>query len=202
MISRVASRLTRCSFATETKPQTNKITIREALNRTFELEMRRDKNIFIIGEEVGQYNGAYKVTKGLLDKFGPERIVDTPITEAGFTGIGSGAALMGLRPVVEFMTMNFALQAIDHIVNSSAKLRYMSSGILSGSIIFRGLNGPAASVAAQHSQCFAAWFGSVPGLITVTPYSSDDIIGLTRFALRSHDPVVILENEYLYGESF
>ena len=161
--------------------------------------MRRDKNIFIIGEEVGQYQGAYKVTKGLLDKFGPERIVDTPITEAGFTGLAAGASLLGLHPVVEFMTMNFALQAIDHIVNSSAKLRYMSSGILSGAIVFRGLNGPAASVAAQHSQCFAAWYGSIPGLITVCPYSAEDHIGLTKMALRSQDPVVILENEYLYG---
>lgn len=165
-------------------------------------ELRRDDKVFLMGEEVAYYHGAYKISKGLIDKYGPTRIWDTPITEAGFTGLGAGAALMGLRPVIEFMTMNFALQGIDHIINSVAKTHYMSAGILSGSIVYRGLNGPAAAVAAQHSQCFAAWYGSVPGLITLSPYDAEDCRGLLKSAIRGNNPVVFLENEYLYGEAF
>lgn len=145
-----------------------------------------------MGEEVAQYQGAYKISKGLLDKFGSKRVVDTPITEAGFTGIGIGASLLGLKPIVEFMTMNFALQGIDHIVNSCAKLYYMSAGELSGSIVFRGLNGPAAAVAAQHSQCFASYYGSIPGLITISPYDAEDCKGLLKAAIRNPNPVMFL----------
>jgi len=151
--------------------------------------------VFLIGEEVAQYDGAYKISKGLYTKFGAERIVDTPITEAGFTGIACGAALMGLKPIVEFMTMNFSLQAIDHIVNSCAKLHYMSGGELSGgSIVFRGLNGPAAAVAAQHSQCFASYYSNIPGLVTVSPYDAEDCKGLLKASIRDPNPVVFLEN--------
>jgi pyruvate dehydrogenase E1 component beta subunit len=165
-------------------------------------ELQRDDKVFLMGEEVAYYHGAYKISKGLIDKFGPTRIWDTPITEAGFTGLGVGAALMGLRPIIEFMTMNFAMQGIDHIVNSMAKTHYMSSGILSGSIVFRGLNGPAAGVAAQHSQCYASWFGNIPGLVTLSPYDAADCRGLLKSAIRGHNPVVFLENEWLYGEAF
>jgi pyruvate dehydrogenase E1 component beta subunit len=150
----------------------HKLTNREALNKALDEELARDPKVFIMGEEVANYNGAYKITKGLIDKWGPQRLWDTPITEAGFTGIGCGAALMGLTPVIEFMTMNFALQAIDHIINSAAKLHYMSNGQLKGGIVFRGLNGPAAAVAAQHSQCFASWYSNIPGLITISPYDA------------------------------
>lgn len=143
---------------------------------------------------MAQYQGAYKISKGLFDKHGGKRVVDTPITEAGFTGIAVGASLLGLKPIVEFMTMNFALQAIDHIVNSSVKLNYMSAGELSGSIVFRGLNGPAAAVAAQHSQCFASYYGSVPGLITLSPYDAEDCKGLLKAAIRDPNPVMFLEN--------
>jgi pyruvate dehydrogenase E1 component beta subunit len=145
-----------------------------------------------MGEEVASYNGAYKITKGLWAKYGSERIWDTPITEAGFTGLGCGAALMGLTPVIEFMTMNFALQSIDHIINSSAKLHYMSAGELQGGIVFRGLNGPAAAVAAQHSQCFASWYSNIPGLITVSPYDAEDNKALLKAAIRSKEVVVFL----------
>lgn len=155
-----------------------------------------------MGEEVANYHGAYKITKGLIDKWGPQRLWDTPITEAGFTGIGCGAALMGLTPVIEFMTMNFSLQAIDHIINSAAKLHYMSAGELKGGIVFRGLNGPAAAVAAQHSQCFASWYSNIPGLITISPYDAEDNKGLLKAAIRSGEVVVFLENENLYGETF
>lgn len=179
--------------APEAKKETNKkMTNRDALNSAMEEELRRDDKVFLMGEEVAYYHGAYKISKGLIDKFGPGRIWDTPITEAGFTGLGVGAALMGLRPIIEFMTMNFALQGIDHIINSMAKTHYMSSGILSGSIVFRGLNGPAAAVAAQHSQCFASWFGSVPGLVTLSPYDAEDCRGLLKSAIRGNNPVVFL----------
>jgi pyruvate dehydrogenase E1 component beta subunit len=162
--------------------------------------LERDSRVFLIGEEVAQYDGAYKISKGLYKKFGTDRIVDTPITEAGFTGLACGAALMGLRPIVEFMTMNFSLQAIDHIVNSCAKLRYMSAGeIGGGSIVFRGLNGPAAAVAAQHSQCFASYYSNIPGLVTIAPYDAEDCKGLLKAAIRCGNPVVFLENENLYG---
>lgn len=165
-------------------------------------EMARDDSVFILGEEVALYNGAYKVSKGLLEKYGERRVVDTPITEAGFTGIAVGAALHGLRPICEFMTFNFSMQAIDQIVNSAAKTLYMSGGKVPIPIVFRGPNGAAAGVAAQHSQCFAAWYGSVPGLKVVSPYSAEDAKGLLKAAIRDPNPVVYLENEILYGQSF
>jgi pyruvate dehydrogenase E1 component beta subunit len=155
-----------------------------------------------MGEEVGEYQGAYKVTKGLLQKFGPDRVLDTPITEAGFAGLGVGAAMYGLKPIVEFMTFNFAMQAIDHLINSAAKTNYMSGGTINVPIVFRGPNGAAAGVAAQHSQCFAAWYGQVPGLKVLVPYDAEDARGLMKAAIRDPDPVVFLENELLYGESF
>lgn len=165
-------------------------------------ELERDDNVFLLGEEVGAYNGAYKVSKGLWDKYGDDRIVDTPITEAGFTGLGVGAGLGGLRPIVEFMTWNFALQSIDHIVNSCAKARYMSGGDLECPIVFRGLNGPAAAVAAQHSQCFAAWYSNIPGLKVISVYDVEDCFGLLKSAIRDPNPVVFLENELMYGVEF
>ncbi|KAJ7528396.1 hypothetical protein O6H91_15G002100 [Diphasiastrum complanatum] len=180
----------------------NQLTVRDALNSALDEEMSADSRVFVIGEEVGEYQGAYKVTKGLLQKFGPDRVLDTPITEAGFTGLGVGAAFYGLKPVVEFMTFNFAMQAIDHIINSAAKTYYMSGGQISVPIVFRGPNGAAAGVAAQHSQCFAAWYGSCPGLKVISPYSSEDYRGLLKAAIRDPDPVVFLENELMYGETF
>ena len=156
------------------------MTVREALNSAIDDEMTLDSRVFLMGEEVGRYNGAYKVSKGLWDKYGDDRIIDTPITEAGFTGIGVGAALAGLRPVIEFMTMNFALQAVDHIINSCAKTLYMSGGDLDCPIVFRGLNGPAAAVAAQHSQCFAALYGNIPGLKVISVYDVEDARGLLK----------------------
>lgn len=155
-----------------------------------------------MGEEVAEYQGAYKITRGLLQKYGPKRVKDTPITEAGFAGIGVGAAMQGLKPVVEFMTFNFSMQAIDQIINSAAKIYYMSAGAIGCPIVFRGPNGAAAGVGAQHSQCFAAWYSSVPGLKVVAPYDSEDARGLMKAAIRDPDPVVVLENEILYGESF
>lgn len=175
------------------------ITVRDSIRIAMTDEMERDDKVFLMGEEVGQYNGAYKVSKGMYDKFGPERIWDTPITEAGFTGIGVGAGLVGLKPIIEFMTMNFSLQAIDHIVNSCAKAHYMSNGDLTCPIVFRGINGVSAGVAAQHTQCFAAWYGSVPGLKVVSPWSVEDCLGLMRASIRDPDPVVFLENEMMYG---
>lgn len=165
-------------------------------------EIERDPKVFLIGEEVAQYNGAYKVSKGMWDRYGSKRIVDTPITEAGFTGIGVGAGLYGLRPVVEFMTFNFALQAIDHIVNSCAKTHYMSDGDLTCPIVFRGINGVSVSVGAQHTQCFAPWYSSVPGLKVVSPWNIEDCRGLIKAAIRDDDPVVVLENEMMYGVEF
>lgn len=164
--------------------------------------MARDDTVFILGEEVAEYQGAYKVTRGLLQKYGPKRVKDTPITEAGFTGIAVGAAMQGLRPIVEFMTYNFSLQAIDQIINSAAKHHYMSAGQITVPIVFRGANGAAAGVAAQHSQCFAAWYSQVPGLKVVVPYDSEDARGLLKSAIRDPDPVIVLENEILYGETF
>ncbi|XP_020581938.1 pyruvate dehydrogenase E1 component subunit beta-1, mitochondrial-like [Phalaenopsis equestris] len=178
------------------------LTVRDALNSALDEEMAADPKVFIMGEEVGEYQGAYKVSRGLLEKYGPDRVRDTPITEAGFAGIGVGAAYYGLRPVVEFMTFNFSMQAIDHIINSAAKSNYMSAGQLSVPIVFRGPNGAAAGVAAQHSQCYSAWYASCPGLKVLTPYSSEDARGLLKAAIRDPDPVVFLENELLYGESF
>lgn len=178
------------------------MTVREALRDAMAEEMRRDDTVFLMGEEVAQYEGAYKISQGLLAEFGPRRVVDTPITEHGFAGIGVGAALAGLHPIVEFMTFNFAMQAIDHIINSAAKTLYMSGGQLGAPIVFRGPNGAAARVAAQHSQCYAAWYSQIPGLIVIAPYDAASAKGLLKAAIRSPNPVVFLENEKLYGRSF
>jgi pyruvate dehydrogenase E1 component beta subunit len=179
-----------------------KLTVREALRDAMAEEMRRDERVFVMGEEVAQYQGAYKVTQGLLDEFGDKRVIDTPITEYGFAGVGTGAAMGGLRPIVEFMTFNFALQAIDHIINSAAKTNYMSGGQMRCPMVFRGPNGAASRVAAQHSHNFGAWYASVPGLIVIAPYDAADAKGLLKAAIRSEDPVVFLENELMYGRSF
>jgi pyruvate dehydrogenase E1 component beta subunit len=178
------------------------MTMREALRDAMAEEMRRDKDVFVMGEEVSEYQGAYKVTQGLLQEFGDKRVIDTPITEHGFAGLGVGAALAGLKPIVEFMTFNFAMQAIDQVINSAAKTLYMSGGQLGCSIVFRGPNGPAARVGAQHSQDFTAWYSSVPGLTVVAPYTAADAKGLLKSAIRYPNPVVFLENEILYGHSF
>jgi pyruvate dehydrogenase E1 component beta subunit len=177
-------------------------TVREALRDGMAEEMRADPRVFVMGEEVAEYQGAYKVTQGLLDEFGPKRVIDTPITEYGFAGIGTGAAMGGLRPIVEFMTFNFAMQAIDHIINSAAKTNYMSGGQMRCPIVFRGPNGAASRVGAQHSQNYGPWYASVPGLIVIAPYDSSDAKGLMKAAIRSEDPVVFLENELVYGRSF
>ena len=176
--------------------------VREALRDAMAEEMRRDDRVFVMGEEVAQYQGAYKVTQGLLDEFGDKRVVDTPITEYGFAGLGTGAAMGGLRPIVEFMTFNFAMQAIDHIVNSAAKTNYMSGGQMRCPVVFRGPNGAASRVGAQHSQNYGPWYASVPGLIVIAPYDAADAKGLMKAAIRSEDPVVFLENELVYGRSF
>lgn len=177
------------------------MTVRQALNEAMAEELRRDPTVFVMGEEVAEYQGAYKVTQGLLQEFGPQRIVDTPITEHGFAGLGVGAAFAGLRPIVEFMTWNFAMQAIDQIINSAAKQLYMSGGQVTAPIVFRGPNGAAARVAAQHSQDYSAWYSHVPGLYVVAPYSAADAKGLLKAAIRSNTPVVFLENEILYGST-
>jgi pyruvate dehydrogenase E1 component beta subunit len=177
-------------------------TVRDALRDAMAEEMRRDKDVFVIGEEVAEYQGAYKVTQGLLQEFGPERVIDTPITEHGFAGLGVGAALAGLRPVVEFMTWNFAMQAIDHIINSAAKTLYMSGGQMGAPIVFRGPNGAAARVGAQHSQDYAAWYSQIPGLKVVMPHTAADAKGLLKAAIRDPNPVIFLENEILYGHQF
>ena len=182
--------------------ETVRQTVREALRDAMAEEMRSDDRIFVMGEEVAEYQGAYKVTQGLLDEFGPRRVVDTPITEYGFAGLGTGAAMGGLRPIVEFMTFNFAMQAIDHIINSAAKTNYMSGGQMRCPIVFRGPNGAASRVGAQHSQNYGPWYASVPGLIVISPYTAADAKGLLKAAIRSEDPVVFLENELLYGQTF
>ena len=179
-----------------------KTTLREALRDAMAEEMRRDDRVFVMGEEVAEYQGAYKVTQGLLEEFGPRRVIDTPITEYGFAGLGAGAAMGGLRPVIEFMTFNFAMQAIDHIINSAAKTNYMSGGQMRCPIVFRGPNGAASRVGAQHSQNYGPWYASVPGLIVIAPYDAADAKGLMKAAIRTTDPVVFLENELLYGRSF
>ena len=179
-----------------------KTTVREALRDAMAEEMRGNENVFLMGEEVGQYQGAYKISQGMLDEFGAKRVIDTPITEHGFTGIAVGAAFAGLNPIVEFMTFNFAMQAIDHIINSAAKTLYMSGGQMGCPIVFRGPNGAAARVGAQHSQDYAAWYAQIPGLKVVMPYSADDAKGLLKSAIRDPNPVVFLENEILYGKSF
>ncbi len=183
---------------TEVKKQT----VREALRDAMSEEMRRDDTVFLMGEEVAEYQGAYKISQGMLDEFGPKRVIDTPITEHGFTGIGVGASFAGLRPIVEFMTFNFAMQAIDQIINSAAKTLYMSGGQMGAPIVFRGANGAAARVGAQHSQDYAAWYSQVPGLRVVMPYSASDYKGLMKTAIRDPNPVIFLENEILYGRSF
>jgi pyruvate dehydrogenase E1 component beta subunit len=194
-----ASRVTKPEVAPGTEAVTQ--TMREALRDGMAEEMRRDKDVFLMGEEVAQYQGAYKISQGLLDEFGAQRVIDTPITEQGFTGIGVGAAFAGLKPIVEFMTWNFAMQAIDQIVNSAAKTLYMSGGQVNCPIVFRGPNGAAARVAAQHSQCYSAWYAHVPGLKVVAPSNPADAKGLLKAAIRDPNPVLVLENEVLYGSS-
>jgi pyruvate dehydrogenase E1 component beta subunit len=178
------------------------MTVREALRDAMAEEMRRDPNVLLLGEEVAEYQGAYKVSQGLLQEFGPRRVIDTPITEQGFAGLGIGAAFAGLRPIVEFMTFNFAMQAMDQLVNSAAKTRYMSGGQMAAPIVFRGPNGIASRVAAQHSQCYASWYAHVPGLKVVAPYTGADYKGLLKSAIRDPNPVIFLEHELVYGESF
>ena len=178
------------------------VTLREALRDAMAEEMRTDPNVYLIGEEVAEYQGAYKVSQGLLDEFGDRRVVDTPITEHGFTGLAVGAAMAGLRPIVEFMTFNFAMQAMDHIINSAAKTRYMSGGQISVPIVFRGPNGAASRVGAQHSQCYASWYAHVPGLKVIAPYDAASAKGLLKAAIRDDTPVIFLENEMIYGETF
>ncbi|MEM8813298.1 MAG: pyruvate dehydrogenase complex E1 component subunit beta [Pseudomonadota bacterium] len=182
--------------------ETQPMTVREALRDAMAEEMRADPNVFVMGEEVAEYQGAYKVTQGLLQEFGADRVIDTPITEHGFTGLGVGAAMAGLRPIVEFMTFNFAMQAMDQIINSAAKTLYMSGGQMGAPIVFRGPNGAAARVAAQHSQDYSAWYSSVPGLKVIQPYAASDAKGLLKAAIRDPNPVIFLENEILYGQSF
>lgn len=181
---------------------TKTMTVRDAINSALAEELDRDDDVFLMGEEVAQYNGAYKVSRGLLDRFGERRVIDTPITEMGFTGLTVGASLAGLKPICEFMTFNFAMQSIDHIINSAAKTLYMSGGKQPCNITFRGPNGAAAGVAAQHSQDYAAWYGSIPGLKVISPYSAEDYRGLLKAAIRDPNPTVFLENEMLYGETF
>ncbi len=178
------------------------LTVREALRDAMAEEMRRDEKVFLMGEEVAEYQGAYKVSQGLLEEFGARRVIDTPITEHGFAGIGAGAAMYGLKPIVEFMTFNFAMQAIDQIINSSGKTLYMSGGQIENSIVFRGPNGAAARVAAQHSQCYASWYAHIPGLKVIAPWSAADAKGLLKSAIRDPNPVICLEHEILYGQSF
>jgi len=184
-----------------TGPTVN-LTVREALRDAMAEEMRADDTVFLMGEEVAQYQGAYKISQGLLEEFGAKRVIDTPITEHGFTGLGVGAAFNGLKPIVEFMTFNFAVQALDQIINSAAKTRYMSGGQMGAPMVFRGANGAAARVGAQHSQCYAPWYAHVPGLKVVAPWSAEDAKGLLKSAIRDPNPVVVLENEILYGQSF
>lgn len=178
------------------------MTVREAINQGMDEELERDEKVFLLGEEVAQYDGAYKVSRGLWKKYGDKRIIDTPISEMGFAGIAVGAAMAGLRPICEFMTFNFSMQAIDQVINSAAKTYYMSGGLQPVPIVFRGPNGASAGVAAQHSQCFAAWYGHCPGLKVVSPWNSEDAKGLIKSAIRDNNPVVVLENELMYGVPF
>jgi len=181
---------------------TKQLMVRDALNMALDEELARDERVFVMGEEVAQYDGAYKVTRGLWKKYGDKRVIDTPITEMGFSGLAVGAAFHGLRPILEFMTFNFSMQAIDQVINSAAKTMYMSGGTVNVPIVFRGPNGCAKGVAAQHSQCFAAWYAHCPGLKVVSPYDSEDCKGLLKAAVRDPDPVVFMENEIMYGQSF
>nr|CAB3264747.1 pyruvate dehydrogenase E1 component subunit beta, mitochondrial-like [Phallusia mammillata] len=189
-------------FSTTNKALTQTMYVRDALNSAMDEEMQRDEKVFILGEEVAQYDGAYKVSRGLWRKYGDQRVIDTPITEMGFAGIAVGAAMAGLKPICEFMTFNFSMQAIDQVINSAAKSHYMSAGFVKVPIVFRGPNGAAAGVGAQHSQCFAAWYGHCPGLKVISPYSSEDCRGLLKAAIRDPNPVVFLENELMYGQAF
>jgi pyruvate dehydrogenase E1 component beta subunit len=199
---RIKTKQSRATNASVRGLATKEMTVREAICEGIDEEMERDESVYIMGEEVAQYQGAYKVTKGLYQKYGEKRVIDTPITEAGFTGLAVGSALHDLRPIVEFMTINFSMQAIDHIVNSAAKQFYMSGGDLAVPIVFRGPNGYSAGTAAQHAQCYAAWFGAIPGLKVVSPYSSEDAKGLIKAAIRDPNPVMVLEHELMYGVSF
>uniref|UniRef100_U5ESA2 Pyruvate dehydrogenase E1 component subunit beta n=1 Tax=Corethrella appendiculata TaxID=1370023 RepID=U5ESA2_9DIPT len=203
MLSSAIRNLSRRSFSTSKSlaaPQ--QLTVRDALNAAMDEEMEKDEKVFILGEEVAQYDGAYKVSRGLWKKYGDKRVIDTPITEMGFAGIAVGAAMAGLRPICEFMTFNFAMQAIDQVINSAAKTFYMSAGVVNVPIVFRGPNGAAAGVGAQHSQCFGAWYAHCPGLKVISPYDSEDAKGLLKAAIRDPDPVVFLENEMLYGVGY
>merc|ERR1711992_184431 len=190
------------NLSTTASVSVKQLTVRDALNSAIDEELERDDRVFVMGEEVAQYDGAYKVTRGLWKKYGDRRVIDTPITEMGFAGIAVGAAMNGLRPICEFMTFNFSMQAIDQVINSAAKTYYMSGGVVNIPIVFRGPNGCAAGVAAQHSQCFAAWYGHCPGLKVISPYDAEDCKGLLKAAVRDPDPVVFLENELVYGTTF
>lgn len=194
--------VSRRGFSTTKDLGQKTLTVRDALNTALDEEMERDERVFILGEEVAQYDGAYKISRGLWKKYGDKRVIDTPITEMGFAGIAVGAAMAGLRPVCEFMTFNFSMQAIDQVINSAAKTFYMSAGKVNVPIVFRGPNGAASGVAAQHSQCFAAWYGHCPGLKVISPYDAEDHRGLMKASIRDPDPVVFLENEILYGQSY
>lgn len=202
MLSRLPA-IARRAFSTGNKNlAVAQLTVRDALNSAMDDEMTRDDRVFILGEEVAQYDGAYKISRGLWKKYGDRRVIDTPITESGFAGIAVGAAMAGLRPICEFMTFNFSMQAIDHVINSAAKTFYMSAGTVNVPIVFRGPNGAAAGVGAQHSQCFAAWYAHCPGLKVVSPYDVEDCRGLLKASIRDPDPVVFLENELMYGIAF
>ncbi|XP_063219972.1 pyruvate dehydrogenase E1 component subunit beta, mitochondrial [Bacillus rossius redtenbacheri] len=202
MILNSVKSLCRRSFSTSRLLGVQQMTVRDALNSALDEEMERDERVFLMGEEVAMYDGAYKVSRGLWKKYGDKRVIDTPITEMGFAGIAVGSAMAGLHPVCEFMTFNFAMQAIDQIINSAAKTYYMSAGKVNVPIVFRGPNGAASGVAAQHSQCFGAWYAHCPGLKVISPYSSEDHKGLLKAAIRDPDPVVFLENEILYGAQY
>lgn len=202
LFNRVSKLLNRRPLSVTSTALAKQMTVRDALNSALDEEMARDERVFIMGEEVAQYDGAYKVTRGLWKKYGDKRVIDTPITEMGFAGMATGAAMAGLRPVCEFMTFNFAMQAIDQIINSAGKTFYMSAGFVNVPIVFRGPNGAAAGVAAQHSQCFGAWYAHCPGLKVISPYNSEDCKGLLKSAIRDPDPVVFLENEILYGVQY
>jgi len=200
--SPAVSSVTRKSLSLSAPAATKQLTVRDALNMALDEELARDERVFVMGEEVAQYDGAYKVTRGLWKKYGDKRVIDTPITEMGFSGLAVGAAFHGLRPILEFMTFNFSMQAIDQVINSAAKTMYMSGGTINVPIVFRGPNGCAKGVAAQHSQCFAAWYAHCPGLKVVSPYDAEDCKGLLKASVRDPDPVVFLENEILYGQAF
>merc|ERR1712119_272391 len=202
LVKNAVSTATRRALSTTAPAASKQLTVRDALNMALDEELARDEKVFIMGEEVAQYDGAYKVTRGLWKKYGDKRVIDTPITEMGFSGLAVGAAFNNLRPILEFMTFNFSMQAIDQVINSAAKTYAMSGGVVNVPIVFRGPNGCAAGVAAQHSQCFAAWYAHCPGLKVVSPYDSEDCKGLLKAAVRDPDPVVFLENELLYGTAF